>query len=1188
MNKNYASNILRNAFLLIISATLYFNFSFAQVSLPYCDNFNGITLWTVVTDSGSAWQQGAPSYGLTNSSHTPPNCFDVELAASYQANTITYLNSPAFNFSSAPNTKLSFWQNRNCEPDWDGTRLEYSTDAGATWLVLGTVADPLASNWYTKSSINSSSLPAWDSTSNGWIKSSYSLNFLNGTPSVLFRFVFTSDQSVQTDGFSIDDFCITLPPNTDLGVDSVLTPQSFNTAGVSVPVQVRVRNYGLLAASNFNVYYKVDNGAVVGPANYAASLAPGASALVTCANLTIPAGSHKLSVYSVIANDGDHFNDTTTITINAFGQASLSYCNNFDTGNTDWISIPTAGSSNNWELGTPAYGVTSSAHSGSNCWDVNLTTPCATGEANLYSPIFDFSTALNCSVEFWQNYFVNFNSDGTTLLTSVNSGPYTVLGTVGDPNATNWYNCPSLPINNYPAWSSLSSGWTKSTYNLSAFNNAGTVQFQFHYTGNSVSVNGFSMDDFCIIQPQPIDVGVVQVLTPNNVVSSNSLQTINVSVKNFGTQNANGINVYYKLDGGSAVGPTTITGTLSPNAIVVIPLVPQVTITAGVHTICAYTVLSGDGNLVNDNNCKTVTGVSVSGLPFADNFDGANVGWTATSVDLLTQWELGTPNYGVTNSALSAPNCWDINLNSGYQANANATLTSPYFDFTNAIDAKLKFYTNYNTEGSWDGVRCEYRAVDTVWHVLGAMGSPGSVNWYNNANLSSSQKPGWAGNSSGWHQSEYDSLNMLAGAGDVQFRFVFTSDPSVLVDGFSIDNFEVSLPLPNSAATNAINTQNILLTPSAQYYQALIVNRGSAPLSNVNVSLRVDNNTVITETATFATPLNYNEYRWYNFTTPWNASPGAHTVCVFTSNPNGAVDLNYYDDTTCYAYAVLDSASVFPYCNDFESSSQWPAYNPQTWAKDNLWVKGLPFKPIFNSTHSGSNCWVTNLNLSYGANKSSALISPVFHLQQGHCYRLSFWQQFNTEYLKDGGTVEVSTDNGFSWLVVGWAGDPTWFNTNSVSAFGLPPAIAGWSGTQSNWTQASHDIYASSTGEYIYRFRFASNAVNNNYDGWAIDDVCFEELIPCVVGINDIATQSFSLSQNEPNPANETTTFHYTIAANTKATLKIMDVIGNLVFKKEVTGNQLTLDLKNYLSGVYFYELQCGDKRLVRKMVVVR
>ena len=1188
MKKTNAINLLDR---LNLKSVLFFIFSFlsvntqAQQTIPYCDNFNGSTLWTVTTTSGSAWQQGAPNYGATNSSHTPPNCFDVELAAAYLPNTITYLKSPAFNFTSAPNAKLSFWQNRNSESFYDGARMEYSNNNGITWLLLGAVADPNAANWYNATTINSSNLPAWDGSSNGWIKSIYNVNFLSGTPSVMFRFVFTSDGSIELDGFSIDDFCITLPPNTDLGVDSILSPQSPATAGSSVPVQVRVRNYGLLAAANFNVYYKVDNGTAVGPANYAGSVAPGAAVNVTCTNLTIPAGTHVIAAYAVITNDGDHFNDTTAKVINAFGSATLGYCNSFDTGN-DWVALPTAGSANNWELGTPNYGATSSAHSAPNSWDVNLNITCGTGGADLYSPIFDFNAATNYKLEFWQNNGTNLNSDGTTLLTSVNSGPYMVLGTVGDPNAVNWYTSNALPGSGYAGWSGVTPGWIKSSYNLTAFNNAGLVQFQFHYIGNSIN-NGYSIDDFCILQPQPIDAGVETILEPNAIVPANASQQVKVRVKNYGTQSFNSFMVAYQLDGGTVVGPVSFALPLTPNSSADV-ILPNVIIPSGLHLLCVYTTLAGDGNHFNDTLCIPVTGVSTISLPYAENFDGVNTGWTTSAINTATVWELGTPNFGATNSSYSAPNCWDINLNTGYQSSAIAYLTSPYFDFTNAVDARLKFFANYNTEPGWDGVRCEYRAVDSIWHVLGNMASPGSVNWYNQALLTSSGMPGWAGNSNGWAQREYDSLNMLTGAADVQFRFVFTSDFSVNVDGFSIDNFELSIPLANSAGTQAINTANTLLSPSPQYYQALIINRGSTPLNSVSVSLRADNVTVITETPTFSPPLNYNESRWYSFTAPWNALPGSHQVCVFTFNPNGAADIYNYDDTTCYVYTVLDSASVFPYCNDFENTPSWPAYHPQTWAPDLLWQKGTPAKPVINTTHSGIKCWATNLNTVYGANKSSALISPVFYLQQGNCYKLSFWQMFQTEYLKDGGTVEFSTDNGFSWTVLGWAGDPTWFNTNAVGAFGAIP-ISGWSGLQNTWTYAQHDIYTANGGEYVFRFRFASNANNNNYDGWAIDDLCFEEIAsPCFVGINNNSGNEFSLSQNDPNPANDLAIINFSIPAFKKATLRIVDVLGNILITKNVKGTSAVVDVKQLQSGIYYYELQCADQRLIKKMVVVR
>lgn len=1453
----------------------------AQQSIPYCDNFNGATLWTVTALLGTPWQQGSPSYGATNSSHTPPSCFDVALSTAYASGTITYLNSPAINFTNAPNSRLSFWQNRNTEAGQDGTYMEYSYDNGVTWFVLGTAGDPNATNWYNNPLVQYTQLPGWDGNSGGWVKSTYNLDFLTGTPSVLFRFVFISNSFNELDGFSIDDFCITAPPGTDIGVNAMVSPQGIVAVGVPLPVQVRVKNYGSLSVANFNVYYKLDNGAAVGPTNYSSSLAPGSDVLINCPNITVPAGTHLLSAYAVIANDGDHYNDTLKSTVSAFATVTPPYFDNFDGANTGWIASAT-NPTTVWELGTPAYGATSGSYSAPNSWDINLNTGYqSSAESYLTSPLFDFTNVVNARLKFFANYNVEANWDGVRCEYKTSVSSWYLLGAVGSPGSTNWYNYGNLNSSSMPGWSDNSNGWKQIEYtDLAMLAGASDVQFRFVFTSDpAVNTDGFSLDNFQIIIPSNTDIGADLIVAPAGGVASGVSVPVKVRVFNYGQLAANNFNVFYKIDNGAAVGPTNYSGSIAPNSSIIITC-PNLIIPAGSHTIKAYAVVANDGDHLNDTVTGSFNGINNQALSYYDNFDGANVGWVATTNDPITAWELGTPNFGATSSSYSAPNSWDINLNTAYGASALAYLTSPFFDFTTAPNAKLKFFTNYNTETNWDGVRCEYRAIDTTWHVLGNIGSPGSVNWYTNTIISSGNLPAWAGNSLGWQQCEYDSLNMLNGAADVQFRFVFTSDISVVVDGFSldnfeiklpepidvgvklivsptatvsagatlpvevlitnygylpvsnfnvffkldnnaavgpvnyggtinptqssqisignvtipagthtliaytslatdgdhnndttkmrvvgvstvtlpyfdnfdgtdagwytdavnpstqwqkgsptygttnssysapncwdinlnspyqssavstltspyidftnaidaklkffinyntepnldgvrceyrandttwhllgnmgaigstnwynysfissssmpawssasmgwipcefdslnmltgandvqfrfvftsdltintdgfsIDNFEVDIPLPNSASTQGIKSQNVLITPSPQYYQTLIVNKGSAPLNTVTVGLRVDNTTVLTETATLNPPLNYNESRWYTFINPWNATAGFHTVCTYTSNPNGTADINNYDDTTCFTYTVLDSASVFPYCNGFENPPVWPVFNPQTWAADYLWQIGSPTKSVLNSSHTGSKCWATDLNFPYGNNKSSALISPVFYLQQGHCYKLSFWHMFQTEYLKDGGTVEFSTDNGFSWTVLGWAGDPDWFNTNAVAAFGTIP-ISGWSGLQNTWSFAQHDIYSANGGEYIFRFRFGSNANNNSYDGWAIDDLCFDEIAsPCFAGIGDNTANGFSLSQNNPNPANDIATIHFTIPSSKKATLRIVDVLGNVLITQNVEGTSTVVDVKQLRGGIYYYELQFESQRLVKKMVVVR
>jgi len=227
--------------------------------------------------------------------------------------------------------------------------------------------------------------------------------------------------------------------------------------------------------------------------------------------------------------------------------------------------------------------------------------------------------------------------------------------------------------------------------------------------------------------------------------------------------------------------------------------------------VVCYRVVAWDASVARNmakeptNSCINFTASSGITFPFLDNFDIVDL-WTPSSNSPTSNWELGTPNFGATNTAYTQPNSWDINLTTGYQANADATLTSPVFDFSSAVSATLSVWMNYNTEGSWDGVRIEYTTDGISWDILGIANDPLGVNWYNYANLNSSSLPGWAGNSTGWVEAQYDLSFLNYVIGGVQFRFIFTSDGSVNIDGFSIDNFAIMVPAPQDVAVNGIVT----------------------------------------------------------------------------------------------------------------------------------------------------------------------------------------------------------------------------------------------------------------------------------------------------------------------------------------------------------------------------------------------
>jgi hypothetical protein len=121
-------------------------------------------------------------------------------------------------------------------------------------------------------------------------------------------------------------------------------------------------------------------------------------------------------------------------------------------------------------------------------------------------------------------------------------------------------------------------------------------------------------------------------------------------------------------------------------------------------------------------------------------------------------------------------------------------------------------------------------------------------------------------------------------------------------------------------------------------------------------------------------------------------------------------------------------------------------------------------------------------------------------------------------------------------------------------------------------------------GNYSYRLK------QNDYDG------TFE--YSNVVEADVIAPDVFALDQNYPNPFNPSTKINFSLAADSKVTLTVFDVLGqevaNLIRGNVAAGShEINFNASNVNSGVYFYRLDATgvdgtNFTSVKKMILTK
>ncbi|NVO02861.1 MAG: T9SS type A sorting domain-containing protein [Bacteroidetes bacterium] len=839
-----------------------------------------------------------------------------------------------------------------------------------------------------------------------------------------------------------DTVFITGFPALDAGVKSFVTPISTINLTNAEVVSVKIMNFGTSPISNFPVSYKI-NGLPAVTETVTSTINSGDSlvyAFAATADFSV-IGNYNCTAYTSLVGDNIFPNDTihSIITNQDYCASAALYTYDDDITNVTFAGI------NNTSIApfTATYTDYTSLPAGN------------------VSPGGSYPISINVmTYSGYLEVYIDYNRDGVftepgeVAFGSAYSGTQTLTGTIDVPVST-------LVGSTRMRIVQVESGTAASVVPCGTYNYGETEDYK---------INVFPMI--------PNDAGVTSILNPTSTEGQGSSIPVTVVVKNFGTDPITAMDINYTVNGGTAV-VYNWTGNLAPAAIDTV-ILSNITVGAGNNTICAYTVLVGDSNQLNDQMCKAFFGIPTVPLSYFDNFDGGSSLWYEASASPGSNWQNGVPNYGVTNSAHSAPNAWDVNLTSGYGSSANTVLYSPMFQFNNYNNVKLSFWRNHYTEAAYDGTRLEYTMDGgATWLVLGSMGDPNAVNWYTIASIYSSSLPAWSGASSGWVKSEYSLVPMNGYTGLVQFRFVFTSDPSVEYDGFSIDDFTLAKPFEIDGGVSAFITPNPpVVSGSTANVTVSITNYGLDTLTSIPLKYRINNGTPVSENWN-GTLLPGNSVS-HLFSTPFAIPATNFTLESYTDI---LLDSVRYNDTTKFNMYPEPPSSVY-YTTDFESPT--PFTTPGT-----LWQHGIPTSSLINTAHSPDSCWKTSLAGNYGNSVTEYLYTQKFNFSQTTGAIMRFWHWINSEAGKDGGNVQYSTNNGTTWINLGYYSATTpdtngtnWYNNATAAMVPL------FDGTSSGWQYSSYNLHQFDHFASLvqFRFKFFSDATGVNTNGWAIDD----------------------------------------------------------------------------------------------------
>jgi len=410
-------------------------------------------------------------------------------------------------------------------------------------------------------------------------------------------------------------FVGSIPPY-DASMVSIYTPNTdFNLTPFET-VTVKIKNYGTMPISGFPVSYIINGGTPV-TETINSTIIPG-DTLIHIFNATADLsvfGIYDFKAYLTVPNDLNQINDTAYKTVE---NKILVYCpSNATSALYDDIGNITLSTLDNG-IATP---VVSNPNATGTYTDFTNLPPAQITKGNIHaisiSQITSTTTIQPCYVEV----YIDYNRDG--VFTEPTEIAFGALTSASLTTVTGNINVPLTAVTGLTVMRVVMERTTLATNVFPC----GTYTY------------GETEDYLVMISPPiPKDAGVINILQPTALEFEGASVPVEVTVRNFGTDTIFAMDVAYRINGGAPVIDTWA-GALLPAATTDIILTDFIVPPLN-NEICAYTMLIGDSNLLNNQSCKDFYGYpkyNPEAVSISSPLSGCGLGMETVTLEIYNE-----------------------------------------------------------------------------------------------------------------------------------------------------------------------------------------------------------------------------------------------------------------------------------------------------------------------------------------------------------------------------------------------------------------------------------------------------------------------------------------------------------------------------------------------------------------------